>query len=368
MGELLGVILTAGAATRLRPLTARIPKAALPVLGVPVIAPIVERLIDLGVSRLVVQTGWLGEQVRALVAGLVAERVPLAFAPLDNQFRGLDLLGPDLDADADAGILVSTCDLVSDVDLRVLVQAHRHFGGEATYALAPAHRDDHSAWHVDTDGRLVGVENRDPSGPLGQPATVRDPRVPTYVGIMIANPAYFHALDTRREGLVASTLPLPAGWCGLEWDVLASHPRVTISAGARWHGVQAASFTEDVGTVDRLAGCCWRLLEGAWAATDWSFGLATRADYAWQPPTRSWIGRSTGIDPAADVWGSIVGPGSRVGAGVTLDHAVLLPGTRVSGPLRLRHCIAAGRVGQDAAPDEGSTLAFATGSQPWTRS
>jgi len=359
MGELLGVVLTAGPATRLRPLTTRIPKATVPVLGVPVIAPIVERLVDVGVSRLVVQTGWLAGQVQTMVTRLVRGRVPVAFAPIDNRFRGLDVLGQALGAGGDVEVVVSTCDLVSDVDLRVLVEAHRRLDGAATYALAPAHRADHSAWHVDAERRLVSVENRDPSGPAGRPPAPRDPRVPTYVGIMVANRTYFETLAERRRGLVASSLPPPPGWCGLEWDVLAGHPHVTIAAGARWHGVQAASFTEDIGTPDRLAGCCWRLLDGAWAATDWSFGLATPTDYTWQPSLSSWIGCSALIHPAADLRHSIVGPGSRIGAGVTVDDAVVLPGTVTEGPLRLRRCIAAGRLRQGAPPGEGSVLPLA---------
>ena len=51
-----GMILAAGAGTRLRPLTNRIPKALVEVGGRPILASVIERLVHAGVSRIIINT------------------------------------------------------------------------------------------------------------------------------------------------------------------------------------------------------------------------------------------------------------------------------------------------------------------------
>jgi choline kinase len=62
------VILAAGSATRLRPLTATIPKCLLPVGDVPILRRVLDHLIALGVDKTVIVTGYLEDQIRDAVA------------------------------------------------------------------------------------------------------------------------------------------------------------------------------------------------------------------------------------------------------------------------------------------------------------
>src|SRR3989454_5434035 len=57
-------ILSAGEGTRMRPLTANLPKPLLPVAGKPFLAHTVEALRDAGVTELAVLIGWQGRRVK----------------------------------------------------------------------------------------------------------------------------------------------------------------------------------------------------------------------------------------------------------------------------------------------------------------
>lgn len=59
------MVMAAGLATRLRPITDSLPKALVPVLGVPMLDVVLNRLRDAGVKRVVINLHHLGEQIRA---------------------------------------------------------------------------------------------------------------------------------------------------------------------------------------------------------------------------------------------------------------------------------------------------------------
>ncbi|WP_417223891.1 N-acetylmuramate alpha-1-phosphate uridylyltransferase MurU [Amphritea sp.] len=61
------MILAAGLGTRMRPLTLTTPKPLLPVAGKPLIEYHIERLVAAGVTEIVINHAWLGEQLEAFV-------------------------------------------------------------------------------------------------------------------------------------------------------------------------------------------------------------------------------------------------------------------------------------------------------------
>lgn len=75
------VILTAGAAPRLRPHTETTPKTLLPVAGVPILRRTITNLIASGFDELVIGTGYRAEMVREAVASWFPD-VPVTF--VDN--------------------------------------------------------------------------------------------------------------------------------------------------------------------------------------------------------------------------------------------------------------------------------------------
>jgi N-acetyl-alpha-D-muramate 1-phosphate uridylyltransferase len=155
------IILAAGLGTRLRPLTDRIPKALVPVDGIPVLERAARRLVEAGARRLVINTHHFGAQIEAFVAARDGFGVDVRFsretgdAPLET---GGGIQHAARLMDLDAPFLVHNADVVTDLALRGLHAAH-HAGDLAT--LAVARRETRSPLLID-DGGVVGV--RYPSG------------------------------------------------------------------------------------------------------------------------------------------------------------------------------------------------------------
>jgi N-acetyl-alpha-D-muramate 1-phosphate uridylyltransferase len=63
------VILSAGLGTRMRPLTLTTPKPLLPLAGRPILAHVLERLMDAGVRQIIVNAHYLADQIEDFCAG-----------------------------------------------------------------------------------------------------------------------------------------------------------------------------------------------------------------------------------------------------------------------------------------------------------
>jgi CTP:molybdopterin cytidylyltransferase MocA len=125
------VVIAAGEGRRLRPLSERWPKPILPIDGKPVIATLLRELESAGVSSVTVVVGHLGDQVRALLAGL-----DLRFAEQPEPLGSADAVRRAVEAGARAPFFVTVADTVYEPgDPRRFVEAWERSG--APGALAP---------------------------------------------------------------------------------------------------------------------------------------------------------------------------------------------------------------------------------------
>ena len=132
------IVLVGGEGTRLRPLTADLPKPALTLVDRPFIAYMVEWLEGHGVEEVVLACGFLPDALReALGEGdghgarirYVAEPRPLGTA---GAIRfAADELGDELDD----RFLALNGDVLTDLDLSALIAAHEERGARATIGL-----------------------------------------------------------------------------------------------------------------------------------------------------------------------------------------------------------------------------------------
>ncbi len=139
MGETVGMVLCAGLGTRLRPLTARVPKPAVPVCAAPLVRFSLALLAGAGVRRAVVNVHHLPDAMAA-AAGAAAAALGLDLAvsrePVIAGTGGA--LREARAALAGAGeILLVNGDVLFDVDLGAALAAHRASGALATMLLLP---------------------------------------------------------------------------------------------------------------------------------------------------------------------------------------------------------------------------------------
>ena len=76
------VILVAGIGSRLRPITDTRPKALAPVGDETILGRAARLLLDFGISRLILATGYREDAVRAAVVGLPCEVVSVSYTHL----------------------------------------------------------------------------------------------------------------------------------------------------------------------------------------------------------------------------------------------------------------------------------------------
>jgi glucose-1-phosphate thymidylyltransferase len=115
------IIPVAGFGTRMRPHTLTHPKVLLPVADKPMIAHIVEKLIDDGVDELIFVVGHLGEQVQEFIR--TQYQVPSRFIP-QTEFLGLGhAIYTAGDYLQDEPLIIVLGDTIYDVDLKPVLDS-----------------------------------------------------------------------------------------------------------------------------------------------------------------------------------------------------------------------------------------------------
>lgn len=210
------MLLAAGRGERMRPLTDSTPKPLLPVAGRPLIVWHLERLARAGITEVVINLSWLGEQIAAALGDGSAYGVAIRYSrepwpALETGgglFQALPLLGKE-------PFLLFNGDVFADIDPATL---HIAAGDLAQLVLVPnpAH---HPAgdFFLDLAGRISAVAGE---------------RL-TYSGVALIRPELF-------EGAAAGRFPL------LPWLVRAR------DAGLLGGQKHSGAWT-DVGTPERLA-------------------------------------------------------------------------------------------------------------------
>ncbi len=130
------VVFSAGLGTRLLPITATCPKPLVPILDVPLIDLAIDKAEEFG-ARVFVNVSHLGDLIRRHVRDRDVHLLIESPRPYGHAAT-LRVLGDSL---SDT-VITYNCDLVSDVDLGLLLEAHRDAGRLAT--LACVHVTDHA--------------------------------------------------------------------------------------------------------------------------------------------------------------------------------------------------------------------------------
>ncbi|MEY4340285.1 MAG: hypothetical protein RLZ14_2135 [Actinomycetota bacterium] len=301
------VVLVGGFGTRLRPLTASIPKPMLPVGHVPIIERLVVNLARGGVTEVTLALGFKPEPfVEAFPEGECAG-VALRYAV---EPEPLDTAGAIRFAATEAGIddtfVVANGDVLTDLDVSSLVEFHRSRGAEASI-------------------HLIGVP--DPSA-FGVVALDAEGRVERFVEKPAPGTAPSNLINAGTYVLEPSVLGrIPAGQkVSIE---RATFPAVVADGGL--FAMATDDYWLDTGRPDLYLQANLDVVNGI---RRHDRCVAVHADAI--------------VHPQAVLEGSVVGAGASVGEGAVVTGSVLLAGSVVGAGAVVADSVVMGRVGERA--------------------
>jgi mannose-1-phosphate guanylyltransferase len=277
------LVLTAGLATRLRPLSLVRAKAALPVAGEALVRRILRQLAAAGVTDAVLNLHHRPDTLAAEVGDGTDLGVRVRYS-----WEGARVLGSAggprhalqlLDAPR---FLILNGDTLSDLDLATVIRAHESSGALVTMAVVPNREPEkYSALKVDADGGVTGVVPRGSSEPSFH-----------FYGVQVVESSVFASLPDD----------MPADTVG------GIYPAIWQQQPGRVRAFITSAEYMDIGTpADYLTT---------------SLTLAARE----QSPL---IGRRTHVGTTARIERSILWDDVEVGSGVFLRECIVTDGVRV---------------------------------------
>jgi histidinol-phosphate phosphatase family protein len=239
------VIIAGGKGTRLGSAAEHLPKALVPVAGQPLLGYSLKLLERYGFKDVVICIGHLSDQVRTFAGdgkqwGLrvryCEETVPLGTA---GCLRAID---PPLKAD----FLVLYADVLMEVDLSALLEAHYRSGTDATLAVHPNnHPYDSDLIEADRDTGMITAIYQKP-----HPANSWLPNL-VNACLYILSPEMLDLIPPGEKADCAHDL----------------FPRA-LAAGSRLFAYRTAEYLKDIGTPDRLREAEQDLRSGRVAASN----------------------------------------------------------------------------------------------------
>jgi len=305
------LILAAGEGTRMRPLTANIPKPLLPVAGRPFLEHQLLALAAAGVERVVVLVGYRMHEVHATLGDggrfgldieylLQEQRLGTGHAVLQAAQR---FAQPFLCLNGDV--------LVNAATLRRLAEA------EAPHAMATAEVADTGAYGAveAADGRLTALHEKGASGPGAVNAGLYrfDPALFAVLAGLEPSPRGEYELTAALEAVAAevAVVPIKGEWLdvGRPWDLLMAN--ALLLAGLK---------PNIEGTVEERV-----TLKGAVFIAE---GAEVRSGSYIEGPV--WIGPGATVGPNAYLRGAtMLGAGAKVGAASEIKNSLLMEGAKV---------------------------------------
>jgi mannose-1-phosphate guanylyltransferase len=207
------LVLTAGLATRLRPLSFVRAKAALPVAGVPLVHRILSSLVSAGITDVVLNLHHLPHTLTALVGdgSSLGMRVRYSWetpvlGSAGGPRRAIPLLshGPPQGGPfvpSGSTFLIVNGDTLTDVDVQALLAAHRASGALVTMAVVPnTEPQKYSGIAFDDEGAFVDFVPRGSSRPSWH-----------FIGVQAVEPAAFASVSPDVPSEVRALYPSLVG-------------------------------------------------------------------------------------------------------------------------------------------------------------
>jgi len=319
------VLMAGGFGTRLRPLTAYVPKPMVPLGNRPIMEHTVELLKAHGFDELIVLLYFLPEAITGYFGDGSRWGVRMRYVTPDAD---LGTAGAVRLAAADLGepVLVISGDILTDFDLGAAVASHRAARADATLVLTRVENPlQYGIVITDERGRVTRFLEKPTWGEVFSD-TVN-------TGIYVLEPGVFEAIPPAREYDFGKDL-FPA----------------LLREGRTVAGHVAVGYWRDVGDLveyrlahlDLLQGRVrlrppGRKLEGV--GRDIWLDEGARVDFTAHLNGAVIVGRDARVEPNARIAYSVIGPGCVVGEGAVLDGSVLWEGAEIGPRAVLRECV-----------------------------
>ncbi len=296
------VILAAGLGTRMRPLTDKTAKPALPVLNEPLIVRTLRQLKRAGVSEVMINLHHRPETIRAAISegdlGLKIkysrETAILGTGGALRKIRAWVGRAP---------VIVVNGDVIFDFDLRAMAVAHRKTNALATLALKPnLNPGKYKPVIADRTGRILSIRGR-PAGRKGL--------LCLFASVHIIEPVILDRLPSGASDTVGDLyIPL-------------------LREGAHLQGVRQAGVWHDLGSPAGYLKAQTRLLADRGRRRSVLIDPSVRLGKGARV-TRSVIGAGSVIEPCARIDGSVLWDGALVKSGARLKNCIVMSGTEVT--------------------------------------
>ena len=311
------VILAAGEGTRMRPLTANLPKPLLPVAGKPFLRHTLEAVARAGVKDVTILIGWQGHRIRESFGHGADLGLAIEYEEQTERLGTAHAIGC-LRSHMDGPFLTIYGDVVVSGDgLKDLVAYHKKVGAPILSLAEVADPRPFGVVEVD-EGRVVGLEEKPPhpkSHLINAGVYVFDMDVFPLIDKTPKSPrGEYEITDTIRAMIAKGDVHgfrLPGEWLdvGRPWDLLRANAALLGPLKGRVRG------TVDPGST----------LVGEVLVEE---GAHVRTGSTVEGPTI--IGREAQIGPNCYIRpATSIGPGAKVGNACEVKNSILMAGTHV---------------------------------------
>jgi NDP-sugar pyrophosphorylase family protein len=310
------MILSAGLGSRLRPLTAELPKPLVPILNRPLLWYLIASLRAAGIHEIIINLHYRGEQIRSWLGGGEKLGVKVAYSQESELLGSAGGVRRVRDFFGHEPALIIHGDILFDVDLRAVIQYHLSRNAHATVVLHLAHhRYSYGVIRVNAQGNIGQFVDQ-------QAPWVSGPLIDTvFTGVQILDPAVLDAIPVECVATLTT-------------DV---YPHL-LTRPWRFYGYVIQGYWSDLGTPHRY----WE------ASMDVVSGRVTPAGIT---PQRAWC-TSNHIQPAvmlskeaavagdADIGPEVIlGEGCWVADGAHIVQSVLWPRVHVEAGVTIERSI-----------------------------
>jgi len=202
------MIFAAGLGTRLKPLTDHIPKALVKVNGHTLLEHTISKLIQSGVTELIINVHSFADQIIDFLKARNHYNIRIEISNETDQLldTGGGLNKASWFFDTNESFIVHNVDILSDINLKDMLQYHNETNALAT--LAVRKRESSRYFLFNNDLELCGWENRsDSSKVITKPSLQVEPYA--FSGIHVINPKIFkHLKQTGKFSIVQAYLEL----------------------------------------------------------------------------------------------------------------------------------------------------------------